>query len=115
MRKMLKEDGPPPAGKWDDLKVLEPVRNSHARHATTQLTFNAADAIRRGQRVLYVTERAVFELTLDGLALREVAAGVDMHIDVLDQIPWKVDSSDVLPMDARIFDAAPLGADWLQQ
>ena len=46
MRKMLKEDGPPPAGKWADLKVLEPVRKHHARHASTMLTFDAVvDAI----------------------------------------------------------------------
>ena len=46
MRKMLKENGLPPAGKWADLKVLEPVRNYHARHASTLLTFDAVvDAI----------------------------------------------------------------------
>lgn len=46
MRKMLKENGPPPSGKWSDLKVLEPVRNYHARHASTMLTFDAVvDAI----------------------------------------------------------------------
>lgn len=46
MRKMLKENGPPPAGKWADLKVLEPVRNYHARHASTMLTFDAVvDAV----------------------------------------------------------------------
>jgi NifU-like protein involved in Fe-S cluster formation len=41
MRKMLKENGTPPQGKWADLKVLEPVRNYHARHASTLLTFDA--------------------------------------------------------------------------
>lgn len=46
MQKMLKENGSPPAGKWSDLKVLEPVRNYHARHASTMLTFDAVvDAI----------------------------------------------------------------------
>ena len=46
MRKMLKENGQPPAGKWSDLKVLEPVRNYHARHASTLLTFDAVvDAV----------------------------------------------------------------------
>jgi NifU-like protein involved in Fe-S cluster formation len=46
MRKMLKEGGEPPAGKWADLKVLEPVRDYHARHASTMLTFDAVvDAI----------------------------------------------------------------------
>lgn len=46
MQKMLKENGSPPAGKWSDLKVLEPVRNYHARHASTMLTFDAVvDAV----------------------------------------------------------------------
>ncbi len=46
MRKMLKENGPPPGGKWADLRVLEPVRNYQARHASTMLTFDAVvDAI----------------------------------------------------------------------
>ncbi|MBV9078464.1 MAG: iron-sulfur cluster assembly scaffold protein [Methylobacteriaceae bacterium] len=42
MRRMLKEDGEPPAGRWADLAVLEPVRDFKARHASTLLTFDAA-------------------------------------------------------------------------
>jgi NifU-like protein involved in Fe-S cluster formation len=47
MRKMLKENGQPPAaGKWADIAVLEPVRDYKARHASTLLTFDAVvDAI----------------------------------------------------------------------
>jgi NifU-like protein involved in Fe-S cluster formation len=41
VRKMLKENGPPPAGKWADIAVLEPVRDYKARHASTMLTFDA--------------------------------------------------------------------------
>src|SRR5438477_3616168 len=41
MRAMLKESGSPPDGRWDDLKVLEPVRDYKARHASTMLTFDA--------------------------------------------------------------------------
>jgi NifU-like protein involved in Fe-S cluster formation len=41
MRKMLKEKGPPPSGKWADFAVLEPVRDYKARHASTLLTFDA--------------------------------------------------------------------------
>jgi NifU-like protein involved in Fe-S cluster formation len=39
--KMLKENGAPPAGKWADIAVLEPVRDYKARHASTLLTFDA--------------------------------------------------------------------------
>jgi NifU-like protein involved in Fe-S cluster formation len=41
VRKMLKENGPPPTGKWADIAVLEPVRDYKARHASTMLTFDA--------------------------------------------------------------------------
>lgn len=43
MRKMLKEGGSPPAGRWADLGVLEPVRNYRARHASTLLVFDAVE------------------------------------------------------------------------
>jgi len=43
MRKMLKQDGPPPAGKWADLAMLEPVRDYRARHASTLLVFDAVE------------------------------------------------------------------------
>lgn len=38
---MLKENGPPPTGRFEDLKYLEPVRDYRARHASTLLTFDA--------------------------------------------------------------------------
>jgi len=41
MRRMLKENGPPPSGKWADLAVLAPVRDYKARHASTMLPFDA--------------------------------------------------------------------------
>jgi len=46
VRRMLKENGRPPDGKWADIAVLEPVRDYKARHASTMLTFDAVvDAI----------------------------------------------------------------------
>jgi NifU-like protein involved in Fe-S cluster formation len=46
VRKMLKENGAPPGGKWADIAVLEPVRDYKARHASTMLTFDAVvDAV----------------------------------------------------------------------
>lgn len=46
MQNMLKEDGPPPDGRWADLRFLEPVRGYKARHASTLLTFDAVvDAV----------------------------------------------------------------------
>lgn len=46
VRRMLKENGAPPEGKWADIALLEPVRDYKARHASTMLTFDAVvDAI----------------------------------------------------------------------
>jgi NifU-like protein involved in Fe-S cluster formation len=46
VRKMLKENGTPPEGKWREIALLEPVRDYKARHASTMLTFDAVvDAI----------------------------------------------------------------------
>jgi NifU-like protein involved in Fe-S cluster formation len=46
VRRMLKDNGAPPSGKWADIAVLEPVRDYKARHASTLLTFDAVvDAI----------------------------------------------------------------------
>jgi len=48
MRKMLKAGGPPPNGRWADLRALEPVKDYKARHASTLLVFDAVeDAIRQ--------------------------------------------------------------------
>jgi len=43
MRKMLKDGGPPPAGKWADLALLEPVRDYKARQPSTLLVFDAVE------------------------------------------------------------------------
>ena len=46
VRRMLKENGAPPEGRWAEVAVLEPVRDYKARHASTLLTFDAvADAV----------------------------------------------------------------------
>jgi NifU-like protein involved in Fe-S cluster formation len=48
MRRMLKENGTPPTGRFEDLKYLEPVREYKARHASTMLTFDAVvDALQQ--------------------------------------------------------------------
>jgi NifU-like protein involved in Fe-S cluster formation len=43
MRRMLKENGAPPTGRWSDLAILEMVRDYKARHASTLLVFDAVE------------------------------------------------------------------------
>ena len=51
MQRMLKENGPPPEGRFADLRYLEPVRDYKARHASTMLTFDAVvDALDQIER-----------------------------------------------------------------
>ena len=43
MKEMLKDNGPPPSGKWSDLKVLQPVKDYKGRHSSVLLTFDAVE------------------------------------------------------------------------
>jgi propionate CoA-transferase len=73
-------------------------------------TFSGAYAVSRGQPVLYITERCVFQLTPDGVELVEVAPGIDVERDIVSQMGFKpVIKTPPRLMDARIFRDAPMG------
>ena len=63
-----------------------------------QITFSGSVALARGQQALYVTERAVFRLTPQGMALAEVAPGVDVRHDVLE----RMDFAPLVPSEPKI-------------
>ena len=68
------------------------------------ITFNGDYAMNNGQSVFYVTERAVFTLTKDGVELIEIAPGMNLSKDILEQMDFKPIVRDVLKtMDSRIF------------
>ena len=57
------------------------------------VSFSARKAIDNGQKVLYITERCVFILTARGLKLLEVYPGVDVQKDILDLLPFDIDTN----------------------
>lgn len=68
------------------------------------LTFNGPYAAARGQKVSYITERAVFKLTPEGLLLTELAPGLDLERDVLSQMGFRpLLAETILDMDQRLF------------
>lgn len=69
-----------------------------------QVSFSARWARERGRRVVYITERAVFELEGPGLVLREAAPGIDVRRQVTDRLPRGIHvAEDLKLMDAAIF------------
>ena len=69
-----------------------------------QIAFSGKHAWSIGQKAIYVTERAVFELTQDGLMLTEIAPGVDLEKDILANMEFKpIISPDLKLMPAGIF------------
>ncbi|MDA0658460.1 MAG: acyl CoA:acetate/3-ketoacid CoA transferase [Planctomycetota bacterium] len=68
-----------------------------------QVSFSGDAARRNGQDVLYVTERAVFQLDRDGVRLIEYAPGVDVQRDILDQMEFTPLVGQLRPMAATAF------------
>ena len=74
-----------------------------------QITFNGEYAIKQGHSVTFITERAVFLLTAAGLKLTEIAPGVDLQKDILEQMEFKPAIDDNLAlMDPRLFNQGPM-------
>lgn len=75
-----------------------------------QVSYNGRIAREKGQKMHYVTERAVFELTRDGLILTEIAKGIDLQTQILDQMEFRpVISKDLRIIDPCIYLDGPFG------
>jgi len=92
------------------LRIAQEGRHRKFIEQVEHVTFSGEYAAEKGQRVLYVTERAVFELTDGGLTLIEIAPGVDVEAQVLAQMEFAPTMSPSLrDMDPRIFRDARMG------
>lgn len=78
--------------------------------AVDQVSFSGKRAQAQGQQATYVTERCVVELRQGGLTVTEIAPGVDLKRDILDQAatPLRV-ADDVRPMPAALFQPGVIG------
>jgi propionate CoA-transferase len=86
------------------LEVSHPGSIRKLVREVDQVTFSGPQALVQNQEVLYVTERAVFRLTPEGVTLTEVAPGVDLERDVLQQMDFVPRIPDTpKPMEARCF------------
>ena len=73
------------------------------------VVFSGQQAIKYGQEILYVTERAVFRLTKDGISLEEVAPGIDVDKDVIRKMSFEPVIRIVREMDEKIFNESIMG------
>jgi propionate CoA-transferase len=91
---------------WQDgqMKIAKDGPSQKLVTAVEQITYSGKYGRQRGQRALYITERAVFQLVPEGVELIEIAPGIDLERDVLGKMAFKPLISPKLgKMDSRLF------------
>ena len=92
-----------------ELKIVKDASHAKFIKKVEQITFSAEYAKKSNKKIRYITERAVFALTADGLELIEIAPGIDLERDVLGKMDFTPKISDRLTlMDKRIFLDEPM-------
>lgn len=92
------------------LKIEKEGRIRKFVNKVQQVSFSAKRALKTGQKVIYVTERAVFELTKDGILLTETAPGMDVEKDIIAQMDFRPLVADHLKeTDRRLYRKPPFG------
>ena len=92
------------------LKIAQEGEIKKIKKEVEEITFSAEYATETGQDVTYITERAVFKNSPQGLVLVEIAPGMDLQKDILDQMEFEpIISPDLKTMDERIFWNRPMG------
>ena len=78
----------------EELKIVHEGKYSKFVDRIQHVCFHGPSALARGQQILYVTERAVFELTSEGLRLIEIAQGIDLQTQILDLMAFRPTMAD---------------------
>ena len=92
------------------LVILQEGRLRKFVRSVQQITFSGEYARNTHQDVLYITERAVFRLTGEGLLLTEIAPGADLEKDILSQMEFRpLIAEELRLMDPRIFRESLMG------
>ena len=92
------------------VKIINEGSNKKFVDKVQQVTFSAKNALLNKQDILYVTERGVFKLTNKGPMLIEIAPGIDLQKDIIDQMDFvPLISDDLKLMAERIFKDQKMG------
>jgi propionate CoA-transferase len=92
------------------LQIVKEGRFKKFVPQVAQITFSGELAAERGQKVQFITERAVLVITKGGVMLTEIAPGVDLEKDVLAQMAFRPQiAPELKTMDARVFHAGLMG------
>ena len=92
------------------LVIEQEGKNKKFLKQIDQITYNGEMGLQNGQDVLYITERAVFRITKQGLTLVEIAPGIDLERDVLSRMEFRPHIADGLKtMDTILFGEGLIG------
>lgn len=92
------------------LTILQEGKFKKLVNNVQQVSYNGRLAVERGQHMWFVTERCVFELTPDGMKLVEIAKGIDLQKDILDQMEFApIIAEDLKITDTCIYSQGPCG------
>ncbi|MDQ8700323.1 malonate decarboxylase subunit alpha [Hyphomicrobium sp. LHD-15] len=91
-----------------NLRIVKEGRAKKFVKQVEQVTFSGQYAAEKGQPVIYVTERCVFQLTDHGLELIEVAPGIDIERDILPHMAFKPHIHKPIPMNPALFRDEPM-------
>jgi propionate CoA-transferase len=97
---------------WQEggLKIIQEGRHGKFVSSIEQVCYSASFAAQEGRIAVFVTERAVFRLTEEGLELTEIAPGLDVETDVVRHMAFQPRiATNLLPMDSRLFKPEPMG------